>query len=160
ESPSTTEPAPALDATATSVLSFAGMTAGLESSCGLTSDSRGYCWGLNNGGQLGDGTRTNRSTPVPVAGGLHFRQLNMGFNGTACGVTTSHLAYCWGLNVAGAIGNGTLNQTSTPAAVSGGHTFLQAETSNIHTCGVSYPDGHAWCWGSNAQGQLGTGTTR
>src|SRR5262245_51541952 len=87
------EPGPALDVTAASALSFAGMTAGLESSCGLTSDSRGYCWGLNNGGQLGDGTKTNRLTPVAVVGGLHFRQLGAGFNGTTCGVTTDHLAY-------------------------------------------------------------------
>jgi alpha-tubulin suppressor-like RCC1 family protein len=101
------------------------MTAGLEGSCGLTSDSRGYCWGLNNFGQLGDGTRTNRLTPVAVLGGLHFRQLSVGANGTTCGVTTDHLAYCWGGNVAGAFGNGTTTQSSTPVTVGGGHTFLQ-----------------------------------
>src|ERR1044071_4522399 len=78
EAGSPTGPGPAPDAAATSALSFAGMTAGLEGSCGLTSDSRGYCWGLNSFGQLGDGTRTDRSTPVAVAGGLHFRQLSVG----------------------------------------------------------------------------------
>jgi hypothetical protein len=35
--------------------------------CGVTADHRAYCWGLNYSGALGDGTTTNRPTPVPVA---------------------------------------------------------------------------------------------
>jgi alpha-tubulin suppressor-like RCC1 family protein len=35
--------------------------------CGVTTDARGYCWGENTEGYLGDGTTTSRSTPVPIA---------------------------------------------------------------------------------------------
>ena len=43
------------------------MNAGGEHSCGLTTDSRASCWGLNNDGEVGDGTTlTDRLTPVAV----------------------------------------------------------------------------------------------
>lgn len=46
----------------------AGGTGGFGHSCGVTLDYRAYCWGGNSAGELGDGTTTNRLTPVPVAG--------------------------------------------------------------------------------------------
>jgi alpha-tubulin suppressor-like RCC1 family protein len=42
------------------------LTAGGEHTCALTSVSRAKCWGRNEWGLLGDGTTTNRSTPVNV----------------------------------------------------------------------------------------------
>jgi alpha-tubulin suppressor-like RCC1 family protein len=45
------------------------VSAGWLSTCGVTTDHRAYCWGENSDGQLGDGTTTQRLTPVPVVGG-------------------------------------------------------------------------------------------
>jgi alpha-tubulin suppressor-like RCC1 family protein len=157
ESPAGPEQSPALEAAAASILSFSGMEAGLEASCGLTSDSRAYCWGYNGQGQLGDGTTTDRSTPVAVVGGLHFRQLSAGF-GASCGVTTDHRAYCWGDNRFGELGDGTTTSSPKPVAVGGAHTFSEVRTNFNRTCGLSYPDGRAYCWGFNDEGQLGNGT--
>ena len=54
-------------------LVFQGISAGGSGSdsnnshaCGLTTGGAAYCWGYNNSGQVGDGTETNRSTPVAV----------------------------------------------------------------------------------------------
>ena len=46
---------------------YAGLTVGYAYTCALTKDRYAYCWGLNDRGQLGDGTTTNRATPVRVA---------------------------------------------------------------------------------------------
>ena len=48
-------------------LQFAQLSAGRHYTCGKTTANVGYCWGLN-GGQLGDGTQTNRSRPTPIVG--------------------------------------------------------------------------------------------
>ena len=57
-----------------------------------------------------------------------------------------------------ASGNGTGTQTTTPVAVSGGHTFAAVSAGFYFTCGVT-TSGAAYCWGYNGGGQLGDGTT-
>ena len=128
--------------------------------CGITSTGTAYCWGANALGQLGDGTKTNHSTPVQVAGGLTFTQISAGHTHT-CGVTNSGAAYCWGENDAGKLGTGegpgSANRAS-PAAVLGGIVFEQISAGGWHTCGVT-PSGVAFCWGNGFYGTLGTGST-
>jgi hypothetical protein len=145
-------------------LRFSQVIAG-EISCGLTTAKEAYCWGGNNLGQLGDGTTTDRLTPAAVAGGHHFLRLSTGGgNGHhTCGVTPSNLAYCWGLNGAGQLGDGTTITRRSPVLVVGGHRFSQVSAGTgvggeSHTCGVT-PANKAYCWGSNDVGQLGDGTT-
>jgi alpha-tubulin suppressor-like RCC1 family protein len=69
-------------------------------------------------GQLGDGTTTDRTSPVPVLGGLTFARVSAG-NGHTCGVTTDGVAYCWGNNNYGQLGNGTTTNSSVPVKVAG-----------------------------------------
>jgi alpha-tubulin suppressor-like RCC1 family protein len=122
----------------------------------VTTGDRAYCWGINNLGQLGNGTTDNTSTPVAVSGGLRFRHVEAG-GGHACGVTTDYRAYCWGWNNVGQLGDGTLVDRSTPVAVAGGLRFRQVSAGQYHTCGVTTVD-RAWCWGYNQQGQVGDGS--
>jgi alpha-tubulin suppressor-like RCC1 family protein len=65
-------------------------------SCGLTAEGSAWCWGLNNFGQLGNGTKTDSfNQPVAVSGGLKFVSLSAGrFHG--CGVTRDDAVWCWG----------------------------------------------------------------
>jgi alpha-tubulin suppressor-like RCC1 family protein len=79
-------------------------------------DGRGYCWGTNAYGRLGDGTGTDRSTPAEVSGGLRFRELQAA-NLNTCGITIERIVYCWGDNRYGAVGDGTMMSRSTPARV-------------------------------------------
>lgn len=66
------------------------------------------CWGLNQDGQVGDGTTLHHREPVPVVGGLEFKSVTANTSSYhSCGVTTTNRAYCWGRNSAGELGNGT-----------------------------------------------------
>ncbi|MEA2724519.1 MAG: hypothetical protein QOH59_2290 [Gemmatimonadales bacterium] len=161
ESPTSPETAPAPAAAATA-LSWEQVAAGGAHTCGVATDARGYCWGVNNSGAVGDGTTAQRQTPVLIRGGLQFRQISAGSGnaGTTCGVTVAFKAYCWGVNNKGQIGDGTTTTRLRPVPVAGGHRFRQIDSEFFHTCGVSYPDNKAYCWGYNAYGQLGDGTMK
>jgi len=146
-------------ATITVNLVFAEVSAGNIRTCGVTTKGAAYCWGLNNDGQLGNGTTVDSPTPVAVVGGLAFKTVVAGGEGShTCGITTNGAAYCWGNDSAGQLGDGTTTNSAMPVAVAGGLTFTSLTLHFSHTCGIT-ATGLAYCWGGNSTGQLGTGTT-
>jgi alpha-tubulin suppressor-like RCC1 family protein len=157
EAPSAPSPAEALTI-ATQALVFYQVSMGDMHTCGITTAGRAYCWGNNFSGQLGDGTRTSRLLPTPVAGSLVFRNVSAGQNHT-CGVTTDFLAYCWGESIDGRLGTGTTAPHITPSRVAGGLKFRVVAAGGVHSCALTVPDERAYCWGNNSLGQLGDGTT-
>jgi alpha-tubulin suppressor-like RCC1 family protein len=158
QSPTAPSRGPELGAAATVALSFRQVAAGGFHTCGVTLGNEVYCWGNNGVGQLGLTTiGADVLRPALVVGGLRFRQISGGSEHT-CGVTTDSLAYCWGRNTNGQLGNGTTTDRSTPTPVSGGRKFRQVDAGYSHTCGVTSAK-RAYCWGKNDFGQLGDGTT-
>jgi alpha-tubulin suppressor-like RCC1 family protein len=140
------------------VLALSAVSSGLLHNCGRTSDGVAFCWGYNSNGELGNGSTANRSTPVPVSGGLSLASIRAGGN-HSCGVTTGGAAYCWGDNLVGELGNGSTTSSSTPVAVAGGLMFAAVSPGlQSHTCGLTI-GGAAYCWGFGAQGQLGNDST-
>jgi alpha-tubulin suppressor-like RCC1 family protein len=132
--------------------------------CALTPAGAAWCWGGNTAGQRGDSTITGGATPGPVSGGLAFRLLSAGTAHT-CGLTADGSAWCWGSNADGRLGStpgaescAGLPCSTTPVAVSGGLRFVTISAGGAHTCGIA-TDGVAYCWGANAAGQLGDGST-
>ncbi len=71
------------------------VVAGSLFGCGIDTQQVTWCWGRNDRGQLGDGSSTDRSAPVAVAGGLAFEHLTANNLGV-CGSTLDHQVYCWG----------------------------------------------------------------
>lgn len=143
------------------VTAFSRLVAGIRHTCGLTGAGAVYCWGFNALGQLGDGTSNDDSSAVAVhmPVGVRFVALGAGELHT-CGLTAAGGAYCWGYNGHGQLGNGTTTDAATPVPVQlpGGVTLTHITGGGTFTCGLA-ADGGAYCWGDNAAGQLGDGTT-
>jgi alpha-tubulin suppressor-like RCC1 family protein len=135
------------------------VSAGGGHSCALLTGGVMKCWGSNFGGELGDGSMTHRSTPVDVIGlGRVVTAMAAGMNYT-CARLSDGAMNCWGQNGAGQLGDGTMPYRAIPVDVitlADGLTDIVAGAQ--HTCGL-LPGGGLKCWGWNADGELGDGTT-
>jgi alpha-tubulin suppressor-like RCC1 family protein len=133
------------------------VSAGHKHACGLGEDGRTYCWGRNTSGQLGDGTFESRSEPRPVMGDVFPDGVSAHGPTHTCGLRQRGVAYCWGRNLLGELGDGTTVASTVPVPVTGGHAFVSVNVGFNYTCGVTTA-GTAYCWGYGRLGQLGTGT--
>ncbi|MFV0634749.1 SpaA isopeptide-forming pilin-related protein [Demequina sp.] len=149
------------DSTSFSPIEFTQVEAGSSHSVALGKDGNWYAWGENGSGQLGDGTTTDRTTPVvvDVPTGVAFTQIDVGV-GHAVALGDDGNWYAWGENGYGQLGDGTTTDRTTPVVVDvpSGLTFTQIEAGLQHTVALG-DDGNAYAWGNNSQGQLGDGTT-
>jgi alpha-tubulin suppressor-like RCC1 family protein len=143
------------------------ITSGNLDTCALDSAGAAFCWGWNDDGELGDGNTSDSSVPVAVQAsgvlaGKVLTEITSGLRHT-CAVDTAGTAFCWGNNDSGQLGNASTTSSSVPVAVlaSGvlaGKTLLQISAGEVHTCALDSA-GAAFCWGDNADGGLGNGTT-
>jgi alpha-tubulin suppressor-like RCC1 family protein len=131
--------------------------------CALAHQGEVFCWGSNSNGQLGDGTTTDRHTPVAVTGlPAKATQIEAGGRHT-CALLTDGSVWCWGKGGNGELGNGSTSDSSVPVQVTGLPPAVQiaiggTQISGNSSCALTIAGG-VFCWGWNASGQLGNGTT-
>jgi alpha-tubulin suppressor-like RCC1 family protein len=89
---------------------------GGDFTCALHATGVVSCWGYNGQGQLGDGTNTNRATPVDVVGLTGAVKLATGWR-HACAQTGTGSVQCWGWNQYGQLGDGTFTSRTTPVVI-------------------------------------------
>lgn len=135
------------------------ISAGIDHTCAVLNSGALKCWGSNSFGQLGDGTTIDRPTPVDVSG-LSSGVMDVSLGSThTCALKSSGAVRCWGNNTLGQLGNGTTTNSSTPVSLPDLSSGVKAISSgDEHACAIT-SGGAAKCWGSNAFGQLGNGTT-
>jgi alpha-tubulin suppressor-like RCC1 family protein len=134
------------------------ISAGTNHTCAINAGGA-KCWGRNSSGHLGNGTTSNSSVPVNVTGLTSgTATISAGWDFT-CAVTTAGGAKCWGDNGYRALGNGSNVSTSVPVDVSSHTSGVSTVSAGAsHACIIS--TGYAArCWGYNAGGQVGDGTT-
>lgn len=140
---------------------------GVGTFCGLLDNGSIACWGGGGAGQMGNGTTTssnlspvlvdtsgvlNGKTPIGISvGDLHV-----------CVVTSDASASCWGRNVEGQLGDGSVTNSAVPVLVDtagalAGQDVAVIEAGANSSCAITTA-GIAYCWGENGSGQLGTGT--
>ena len=95
------------------------IAAGGLQTCALTRAGAVECWGYNGSGQLGDGTTTDRHTPVAVSGLASGVKVIAAPNEHTCALTSPRGVDCWGWNGEGEIGDGTTVTSLEPIGVIG-----------------------------------------
>ena len=117
---------------------------GRSHTCAVLASGAVQCWGINNIGQLGNGSTTNSSTPVSVIdnGNINAIAVSAGDDHT-CAVLASGTVQCWGYNGSGNLGNGSTMSSSTPVSVTGISNATAVSVGNYHTCAVQI--GRASC---------------
>lgn len=143
---------------------FRMISAGGEHSCGITTGDLAYCWGNNASAQLasdlsqqicGPAHYPCAGMPLPISPALPFRTISAGGVFT-CGIVKNGDTYCWGSNVLGTLGAGTVSDSEPPIRVSTEVKFTSLTAGAFHACGLT-AGGEAWCWGYNRTGQFGYG---
>jgi adhesin/invasin len=75
----------------------------------------------------------------------------------ACGRSVDGVAYCWGANNLGSVGDGNPGARTTPSAISSNSLFTLLSSGADFSCGIT-TQGSAFCWGANINGELGKGS--
>jgi alpha-tubulin suppressor-like RCC1 family protein len=136
----------------------ASVTVGGGHACAIVDGGGVVCWGQNDHGQLGDGTTSDRNSPVPVKGlDQGWAEVVTGSLHT-CALSTLGAVKCWGYNAHGELGDGSTAESTKPVDVSGLPSGVGAlAAGGGHTCAL-LKGGGVRCWGWNKYGQLGDGT--
>jgi alpha-tubulin suppressor-like RCC1 family protein len=155
-------------------LELTTISVGRSHVCAVAKGGRAYCWGNSERGQVGaseGGTDVKYTEPTAVVTSVLFTDISAGSDHT-CGLAKSGRAYCWGSNFAGQLGMGApgpalcggtepciLNPRAVAPPLGSAEplTFIAISAGSSFTCGVA-KGGQVFCWGRNANGQLGIGS--
>jgi alpha-tubulin suppressor-like RCC1 family protein len=141
------------------------VSAGADFTCGIQEGGVVWCWGLNSILQLGRATTmgtpdpTFDRLPAPVPGLPPIAQVATGYEFACARAADGSKVYCWGSNLAGALGNGQKENTAggvppgDVVAVPSGVIDISTGLGG-HACALTATH-EAWCWGANSYGQLG-----
>jgi alpha-tubulin suppressor-like RCC1 family protein len=141
-----------------------------EASVSVKTDGSLWAWGRNYaasgvdilGGQLGDGTVVNRSSPVQIGSLTNWKQVSTGRAGSGraftAAIKTNGTVWAWGANAFGQVGDNTRVSKSSPVQI-GALTNWGLVTAGAYSCFSIKTDNSIWAWGRGALG-IGEGTSR
>ena len=144
------------------VTKWTAVAAGAYHSLAIGNDGNVYAWGQNNFGELGDNSTTDSHVPVMVTlpAGATPTQVFAGAN-CSMALCSNGVLYAWGRNSMGQLGDGTETDSHVPVKVkfpSGVTSWTAVACGGYHVMAIG-SRGNLYSWGSDADGQLGDGTT-
>jgi len=129
---------------------------GLEHTVALKENGSLWAWGLNDSGQLGDGTNTDRNAPIRIGLDSGWKAVTAGWEHTVALKEDGSL-WAWGRNIFGSLGDGTDTDRNAPVRI-GTDSGWKAIAANSYQTFALKEDGSLWAWGYNESGRLGDGT--
>jgi hypothetical protein len=148
----------AIGAPEASAVNVSSVSVGAVHACVRTAAGAALCWGYNDIGLVGDGTRIDRRTPVQVNGlGSNVADVQAVWD-HSCALTNGGGVMCWGHNGDGELGDGTLIRRLEPVHVDGLNSGVQQISLGFDSACALLDTGAVRCWGYNGNGQLGDGT--
>lgn len=126
------------------------------------SDGSLWGWGNNSNGEIGDGTRISRESPVSILGSF-TDWIDFIGGGSSFGIRQNGTLWSWGRNTHGTLGHNDTVNRSSPTMISGHNDWLRVAVSSEifgrnHATAIR-ANGYIYSWGYNTYGQLGDGTT-
>jgi hypothetical protein len=154
---------PVAVAVSSNVVQVSSGAADISHHCAVLDDGTMMCWGPNDSGQIGDGSTTQRSTPVSVMANSTTKLAGVtqicegGYH--TCALRQDGTIWCWGSDQYGQIGVPTAIRNPYPVGpVALPHAATQVGCGGNHTCAL-LDNRDVWCWGENGSGALGNGST-
>jgi alpha-tubulin suppressor-like RCC1 family protein/subtilisin family serine protease len=132
------------------------IAAGGVHSLALNEDGSVWAWGDNRNGRLGDGTYSNRLTPIKVPNLPTIKSIAAGGEHSLA-LSTDGYVYAWGHGGYGQLGIGNY-ESANSIQVLNLKGITQIAAAGYHSVALK-SDGTVWTWGNNGSGQLGDGTT-
>lgn len=141
---------------------YESVDTGQGHTCAVSVDGALYCWGRNTSSILGAGVPTVQvRAPTRVGSDEDWLEVAAGQH-HSCARKRDLTIWCWGMNTGAAdddgypIGIEGAREVPIPTRVGSAADWSLLRTSTFHTCGVKQ-NSELWCWGRNAEGQLGLG---
>jgi uncharacterized protein YjdB len=138
------------------VANWASVSAGSSHTVAIKTDGTLWAWGDNFSGQLGDGTTTNRHSPIQIGTDTNWASVSAGSTYTLA-IKTDSTLWAWGWNSSGQLGDGTTTYRLSPIRVGNDNNWVSVSAGSGHSLAIK-TDGTLWAWGANGSGQLGNGT--
>jgi alpha-tubulin suppressor-like RCC1 family protein len=132
------------------------LSSGRWHTCVVLRDNTVRCWGWNNDGQLGDGTRSGHDAPIVVQGLRDVAEVRAAWDFT-CARARDGAVHCWGENDYGQLGDGDRHARAEPTLVRGISRAQQLVLGSTHACAL-VAGGGVRCWGRNEHGELADGS--
>ncbi len=133
------------------------VASGAAHSLALKSDGTLWAWGNNSHGQLGDGTKADKTIPVRIGKDMKWVAIATGRDHSLA-LKSDGTLWAWGNNSHGQLGDGTKADKTVPVRIGKDKKWIEIEAGDLHSVGLQ-SDGTLWAWGNNSDGQLGDGTT-